>query len=52
MSEFLHMGGYAFFVWTSYLLALLILVINYVVPIKRERNLLRRIARLARRREQ
>lgn len=25
MSEFLHMGGYAFYVWMSYALALLLL---------------------------
>lgn len=32
MDSFLHMGGYAFYVWTSYALALLVLVLNWVLP--------------------
>lgn len=32
MDSFLNMGGYAFYVWTSYALALLILVLNWVMP--------------------
>lgn len=32
MDSFLHMGGYAFYVWTSYALALLILSLNWVLP--------------------
>jgi heme exporter protein D len=32
MNEFLDMGGYAFYVWTSYALALLVLALNWVLP--------------------
>jgi heme exporter protein D len=30
MSEFLHMGGYAGYVWTAYGLSTLVLVLNWV----------------------
>ena len=30
ISEFLHMGGYAFYVWGSYGLAAVILYLNYL----------------------
>ena len=32
MDSFLHMGGYAFYVWTSYALALVVLALNWVLP--------------------
>jgi heme exporter protein D len=49
LSEFLHMGGYAFYVWTSYGIALLILLINIALPLRQRRKLLADIARAARR---
>ena len=49
MKEFFHMGGYAFYVWTSYALALVILIFNVLNPVRRERRLLREIARRVRR---
>ena len=49
MSEFLHMGGYAFYVWMSYGIALLVLVVNLVLPQRQHKALLRRIARKLRR---
>ncbi len=52
MSEFLYMGGYAFYVWTAYGIALVVMVANLLWPRRRERQLLRSIARLARRRPQ
>ncbi|MGI9301975.1 MAG: heme exporter protein CcmD [Gammaproteobacteria bacterium] len=45
MSEFLHMGGYAFYVWTSYGLALIILLFNLVSPVVQRRRLLHEMAR-------
>jgi len=45
MQEFFHMGGYAFYVWTSYGLALVIFVANLLIPINYERTLLRTLAR-------
>ena len=49
LNEFLHMGGYAFYVWTSYGIALLILLVNVVLPLRQRRKLLTDIARAARR---
>ncbi len=49
MSEFFHMGGYAFYVWTSYAIALVVLLLNVLAPMRRRRNLLAAIARRIRR---
>ncbi len=43
MSEFFHMGGYAFYVWMSYGIAFVILLINIVVPMVRKQRLLREL---------
>ena len=43
--QFFAMGGYAFYVWTSYGLMAVILVINLVLPLRRKSELLKRIAR-------
>jgi heme exporter protein D len=48
-AEFFHMGGYAFFVWTSYGIAFFVLVVNVVLPWRRERRLLKELARKSRR---
>ena len=48
-SEFLNMGGYAFYVWSSYGLTLVILAINVIGPLQLRRKLLTDIARAARR---
>jgi len=50
MNEFFHMGGYGFYVWVSYLLTLVVMAANAVIPLRRERDLLRRIARREQRR--
>lgn len=39
-SEFWNMGGYAFYVWTSYGLALLVLAANVIAPVRQRRRLL------------
>jgi len=49
MTEFFYMGGYAFYIWTSYGLALIVLVANLIIPFNRERTLLRTLARKSRR---
>jgi len=41
VSEFLHMGGYGFYVWTSYGAALVVLGLNVAAPIVRRRRLVR-----------
>ncbi len=51
MSDFFHMGGYAFYVWTSYALAAVLMLISWIQPRLREKRLLRDIARRLRRTE-
>ena len=50
MQEFFHMGGYAFYVWTSYGIALVVLLANIIAPLRQRRKMLDGIARAARRR--
>jgi heme exporter protein D len=49
LNEFLHMGGYAFYVWTCYGLALFVLLINVILPLRQRKKLLNDIARTTRR---
>ncbi|MCK5382254.1 MAG: heme exporter protein CcmD [Gammaproteobacteria bacterium] len=49
LNEFFNMGGYAFYVWTSYGIALLVLLINVILPLRQRKKLLGDIARAARR---
>ena len=51
LGEFFHMGGYAFYVWTSYGIAFLVLLANIIAPVRQRRKLLDGIARAARRQE-
>mgnify|MGYP001813221234 FL=1 len=49
LNDFLHMGGYAFYVWTSYGIALFVLLINVILPLRQRKKILDGIARAARR---
>jgi heme exporter protein D len=49
MKEFFAMGGYAFYVWMSYGIALIVLIANLVSPLMQRRKLLADIARRQRR---
>ncbi len=49
MSEFLNMGGYAFFVWTSYGLAAIILIAHIILPMQRKKEIIQSIKRRLRR---
>lgn len=49
MTEFLHMGGYAFFVWTSYGLAAIILIANIILPMQRKKEIFNNLKRRLRR---
>lgn len=42
-SEFFHMGGYAFFVWSSYGVATLLLGWMFVSPIFRRKQIIREL---------
>jgi heme exporter protein D len=35
LEQFFSMGGYAFYVWTSYGIALVVLTLNWVLPLRR-----------------
>ncbi len=48
-SEFFNMGGYAFFVWTSYGLTFLVIVANIVSPIMQRKKVISRIKRAMKR---
>lgn len=47
-SDFLHMGGYALYVWTSYGLALAVLAVNLILPLRRKARLLESLERAQR----
>lgn len=49
--EFLAMGGYGFYVWSSYLLTFVVLLLNVLYPRSRERNLIRKLIRLKQRKD-
>jgi heme exporter protein D len=49
MGEFFHMGGYAFYVWTSYGLALIVLLANVLAPLRQRRKILADLTRRERR---
>lgn len=42
LKEFFAMGGYAFYVWTSYGITLAVLVANIVIPVMQRKQWLRR----------
>lgn len=48
LGTFFDMGGYAFYVWTSYGLALAVLLINLVVVFRRKKQVLQNVTRLLR----
>jgi heme exporter protein D len=48
-SEFFHMGGYAFFVWTSYGIAFVVLLANIISPIMQRKKTIARIRRTIKR---
>lgn len=51
MSDFLHMGGYALYVWASYLLGLVVVVVNLWQPWRAEREVWRQLQRRRQREE-
>ena len=48
-SEFFHMGGYAFFVWTSYAITFVVIIANIVLPIVQRKKVIARIKRTIKR---
>lgn len=50
-SDFFGMGGYGFYVWTSYLLAAVILCINVLSPLVRRKSVRQRLEEFQRLRD-
>ena len=46
MSEFLHMDGYAGYVWSAYGIALIVLIANLLLPVLSNRQLRKRLHRI------
>ena len=44
MQEFFAMGGYGFYVWTSYGLTFIVLLANIIIPVVQRRQFLRALA--------
>jgi len=44
MDAFFDLGGYGFYVWSAYTVALIVLVLNLLIPMSRNRRLLRRLS--------
>lgn len=44
LGEFFHMGGYAFYVWISYVLAAVVLLGNWLLPLLYARRQRRALA--------
>ena len=48
-SEFFAMGGYAFFVWTSYGITAAVIAFNIVMPLIQRKQVIKRVKRAIRR---
>ena len=48
MAEFFHMGGYALYVWGSFGITALLMIVEPILLRKRRKAALRRVARIAR----
>ncbi len=48
MSEFVHMGGYAWFVWPSYFISIFVLWMNWYLPRRQHDKNLRQLKRIRR----
>lgn len=48
LSEFFQMGGYAFYVWSSYGVTALFMLIEVILVIRNKRTIVQRIARMVR----
>lgn len=43
MTEFFHMGGYAFYVWLSYGIGAVVLIANVILPMLQARQVKREL---------
>jgi heme exporter protein D len=52
LSEFFSMGGYGFYVWGSYGVTALFMIIEIILVIRNKRTVTQRVARMVRMSEQ
>ena len=52
MKEFFYMGGYAFFVWTSYAIAAIVLISNIIIPNIKHKSIKKKLGKKLMRAEQ
>ncbi len=45
LTQFFSMGGYAFYVWTAYSIAFVVLAINLILPLRRKSEVQKSISR-------
>ena len=48
-SEFFNMGGYAFFVWTSYAITFVVVCWNIIAPMSRRKTIIAQVKRAIKR---
>ena len=48
-SEFFNMGGYAFYVWTSYAIFFIVILVNIIAPVMHRKKVISRIKRTIKR---
>jgi len=44
LSEFFHMGGYAFYVWSSYALSFVVMAIIFIKPILSKKDIIKELS--------
>jgi len=48
MNDFFSMGGYGFYIWGSYLVTAIFMMVELVLVMRRRRTLLQRLGRMLR----
>ena len=49
LQQFFSMGGYAFYVWTAYVMVLGVLLVNIILPLRRKAEVKNSIVRMLKR---
>lgn len=49
LTEFFYMDGYYFYVWASYGLAFVVMLAQFILPLRRKRQLIKLLGRKKRR---
>ena len=51
MQEFFYMGGYGFYIWTSYAIVLVAMLLNFIWPAVQRRRIISRLQQARERKE-